>query len=161
MVDVRRHVRPFFLAVDGTKPTRFKPYYDFSSYLVTQAAFCFTTAPFVLLSLRSSLLVWSRVYFYTVLGAAAAMAFFASPGKIWLNKRLQMRNKRRIEKEVVGDSRGHQLLGLPSDPGEDVQEAVKEIKLEVETRRRQGSLVGMPTGEEMRAAVERKLGKKL
>ncbi len=52
-------------------------------------------------------------------------------------------------------------MGLPSDPGEDVQKAVREIRLEVEMRRRRGSLVGMPKGEEMRAAVEDKLGKKL
>lgn len=111
----------------------------------------------MLLTLRDSLLVWSRVYFYAILGAAAVMAFFASPAKPWLDKRLQVRNQRQMEGEV----RGHPLMGLPSDPGEDVQEAVREIRLEVEMRRRRGSLVGMPRGEEMRAAVEDKLGKKL
>ena len=159
--DVRRHIRPFFLTPDGTRPTPYKPYYDAVSYLATQTAFCFTTAPFVLLTLPSSLLVWSRVYFYAVLGAAAAMAFFASPAKAWLNKKLQMRNKRNMEKEVEGDGRGQPLMGLPSDPEEDVQEAVREIRQEVETRRKRGSVVGMPSGEEMRAAVEYKLGKKL
>ena len=71
-----------------------------------------------------------------------------------------MRNKRTIGKEQEGDSRGNPLMGLPSDPGEDVQEAINEIRQEVETRRRQGSFVGMPKGEEMKAAIERKLGKK-
>ena len=52
-------------------------------------------------------------------------------------------------------------MGLPSDPEKDVQEAVNEIKQEVEMRRRRGSLAGMPTGEEMKAAVEKKLGKNL
>ncbi len=155
--DVRRHIRPFFLTPDGTRPTPYKPYYDAFSYLATQAAFCFTTVPFVLLTLRDSLLVWSRVYFYAIFGAAATMAFFASPARPWLDRRLEVRNQREMEKEV----RGHPLMGLPSDPGEDVQEAVREIRLEVEMRRRRGSLVGMPRGEEMRAAVEDKLGKKL
>ncbi|KAL8824788.1 MAG: hypothetical protein Q9191_004826 [Dirinaria sp. TL-2023a] len=90
---VRRHIRPFFLTADGLRPTKYKPYYDTLSYFTTQAAFCFTTAPFVLLTLPASLLVWSRVYFYTVVGAAAAMAFFASPAKPWLNRRLQARNQ--------------------------------------------------------------------
>jgi len=159
--DVRRHIRPFFLTPDGTRPTPYKPYYDGASYLATQAAFCFTTAPFVLLTLRDSLLVWSCVYFYTVFGAAAVMAFFASPAKPWLNQRLQKRNQREMEKESEGEVRGQLMMGLPSDPGEDVQEAVREIRLEVEMRRRRGSAVGMPRGDEMKAAVEDRLGKKL
>ena len=84
VLDFRRHVRPFFLTPDGQRPTAYKPYYDIMSYLVTQTAFCFTTAPFVLLTLPSSLLVWARVYFYSIIGVAASMAFFASPAKPWL-----------------------------------------------------------------------------
>ena len=52
-------------------------------------------------------------------------------------------------------------MGLPSDPEKDVQEAVNEIKQEVEMRRRRGNLARMPTGKEMKAAVEKKLGKNL
>lgn len=89
------------------------------------------------------------------------MAFFASPAKPWLKKRLQERNQRTMERGTDREVRGHPLMGLPSDPGKDVQEAIEEIKHEVETRRRQGSAVRMPNGEEMRAAVEKKLGKKL
>ena len=61
-----------------------------------------------------------------------------------------------IEKET-----GHPLMGLPSDPGGDIDEAVQEIRAEVESRRRRGSKVGMPTGADMRAAVEEKIGKKI
>ena len=157
--DVRRYIRPFFLSPDGARPTRDKIYYDITSYLTTQAAFCFTTAPFVLLTLPNSLLVWSRVYFYTVIGAAAAMGFFSSPAKPWLKHKLEARNKGAIQKER--ETRGHPLMGLPSDPGEDIQEAVREIQQEVEMRRRKGSLVSMPNADEMRATVEQKTGKKL
>ena len=89
------------------------------------------------------------------------MVFFASPGKVWLDKKLRARNKQKVEKEPEIESRGQPLMGLPSDPEKDVQEAVNEIKQEVEMRRRRGSLAGMPTGEEMKAAVEKKLGKNL
>ena len=163
-LDVRRHLRPFFLTPDGTQPTAYKPYYDLASYLTTQAAFSFTTAPFVLLTLPSSLLVWSRVYFYTVIGAAFSMAFFASPAKAYLIHTLSARNQRskselRTETaRLENGERGHPLQGLPSDVTAEVDEAVEEIKREVELRRRSG---GMPSGNAMKAAVEEKLGKKI
>ncbi len=158
MTDFRRHVRPFFLTPDGQQPTAYKPYYDVLSYLVTQAAFSFTTAPFVLLTLPDSLLVWSRVYFYIVLGAAASMAFFASPAKLWLIKKLKERNQSALQPTEKIE---HPLMGLPSDPAGDIDEAVREIREEVQTRRRRGKSVSMPTGQDMKIAVEEKLGKKL
>ncbi|KAL9129853.1 MAG: hypothetical protein Q9217_001808 [Psora testacea] len=161
----RRHVRPFFLTPDGQRPTAYKPYYDIISYLATQTAFCFTTAPFVLLTLPASLLVWSRVYFYTILGAVASMAFFASPAKAWLIKRLRARNEGATPAQKKGraieNEREHPLMGLPSDPVGDIEEAVKEIKDEVENRRKNGSRVSMPTGVEMQKAVEEKMGKRI
>lgn len=149
---------------------------------MTQTAFCFTTAPFVLLTLPSSLLVWSRVYFYCILGTAASMAFFASPGKSWLIHQLKIQNAATgAEKEVLkaqghGHGRpdlggrrttntsaldGYGGLGLPDDPEREVQEAVAEIKSEVEGRRRRGSKITVPTGEELKQMVEERLGKKL
>jgi len=108
--------------------------------------------------LPDSFLVWSRVYFYVVFGAAASMAFFASPAKVWLIKKLKARNQSALQpKENIE----HPLMGLPSDPGRDIDEAVKEIKEEVEARRRRGTSASMPTGQNMKAAVEEKLGKKL
>ena len=96
------------------------------------------------------------------------MAFFASPAKAYLIHKLSARNKRskiqlqseteRLEK----GERGHPLQGLPSDLTAEVDEAVEEIRREVELRRRSGGKsVSMPTGNEMRAAVEQKLGKKI
>ena len=126
---------------------------------MTQTAFCFTTAPFVLLSLPSSLLVWARVYFYAVVGTAASVAFFASPAKPWLIQQLKKRNQH--AQQPPKEIREHPLLGMPSDPAGDIDEAVHEIMEEVEARRRRGQSISMPTGGEMKAAVENKLGKKI
>ncbi|KAL9121339.1 MAG: hypothetical protein Q9187_002105 [Circinaria calcarea] len=156
----RRHIRPFFMTPDGQKPTPNKRYYDILSYFATQAAFCFTTAPFVLLTLPSSLLVWSRVYFYTIFGVAASMAFFASPAKPWLNRRLSERNHLVPQRSSSQSSTNQPMLGLPSDPGQDINEAVKEVREEVEARRRRGLSASMPSGRDLKAAVESKLGKK-
>jgi lysophospholipid acyltransferase len=50
---------------------------------------------------------------------------------------------------------------LPNDPERDFDEAVQEIKSEIESRRRRGSVVNMPNGEELKNAVEEKIGRKL
>ena len=52
------------------------------------------------------------------------------------------------------------LLGLPEDPGRDVDEAVEEIKHEAEIRKRGGSKIEMPTADEMKRVIEEKLAKK-
>lgn len=51
-------------------------------------------------------------------------------------------------------------MGLPSDPAGDIDEAVREIREEVEARKRRGAPGRMPEGVEMKALVEEKLGKK-
>lgn len=119
------------------------------------------------------------------------MAFFASPAKGWLIRRLNERNRLRrdallqrgeVEREgekeereggkeerdeKKGEEEGIVLMGLPSDPGGDIDEAVREIRDEVEARRRKGGddddggRVGMSTGVDMKVAVEGKLGRKL
>lgn len=159
--DFRRHVRPFFLTPDGQRSTPYKIYYDIFTYFVTQTAFCFTTAPFVLLTLPSSLLVWARVYFYTIVGTAASMAFFASPAKPWLEQKLKTRNQHALQPQKENAEHRMGVLGLPDDPAGDIDEAVQEIREEVEARRRRGQSINMPTGADLRAAVEAKLGKKL
>ena len=181
--DFRRHVRPFFLTPQGN-PTPNKKYYDIFSYLVTQTAFCFTTVPFCLLSLPDSLKVWARVYFYCVIGTAACVAFFSSPGKIWLIKQLKARNEGLLKKDkenekekekerrppppplVRADTNGDQNVsfvgpGLPDDLEKEVSQAAQEIKEEVESMRARGASISMPTGADMKAAVENKLGKRL
>ena len=98
------------------------------------------------------------------------MAFFASPAKRYLIQRLSERNNDNKQKMQAGsdmdrmekEERGHPLQGLPSDFTTEVDEVVEEIRREVETRRRKGSVdVGMPKGEEMKKAVEERLGKKI
>ncbi|ERF73803.1 hypothetical protein EPUS_05507 [Endocarpon pusillum Z07020] len=157
----RRYVRPFFLSPDGKTSTQNKKYYDFLSFLATQLAFCFTVAPFVILGFSDSIKLWSRVYFYCIIGVAATMGFFASPAKQYLIKQINKRNHPRVQRTASQETLGQPTLGLPSDPGRDIDEALKEIRTEVETRRRRGSRVSMPTGQELKAAVEDKLGRKL
>jgi lysophospholipid acyltransferase len=157
----RRHVRPFFMSPDGKTSTPNKKYYDVVSLLATHLAFCFTVAPFVILRFSDSIKLWSRLYFYCIIGVAATMGFFASPAKHYLIKQINKRNHPRMQRTVSEETLGQPTLGLPNDPGRDIDEALKEIRLEVEIRRRRGSRVSMPTGQELKAAVEDKLGKKL
>lgn len=86
------------------------------------------------------------------------MTFFASPAKPWLIRKLKKRNQNSLQPKEKAE---HPLMGLPSDLAGDIDEAVREIKEEVETRRRRGQSISMPTGGDMRAAVEDKLGKKI
>ncbi|MCJ1385934.1 lysophospholipid acyltransferase [Xylographa soralifera] len=159
--NARRYIRPFFLTPDGQRPTPAKRYYDLVTYFATQSVFCFTTAPFVLLTFSASLLVWARVYFYAVLMIAASMAFFASPAKGWLVRELDKRNRPALAKRRSQETLGSPLLGLPNDPGRDVDEAVREVREEVEARRRRGGSATMPKGEELKERVEAKLGREL
>jgi len=144
----RRYFRPFFLDPTTGQPTRYKIYYDVLSYIVTQLAFSFTTAPFVLLELPASYLVWSRVYFYGIIGTALSTVFFASPAKPLLKQKLDKRVAKAqagtgIKKELNVSQEnllnGDPVLGLPSDPSKDLEEAVKEIRSEIEARQRKGS----------------------
>lgn len=188
--DCRRHIRPLFLAADGSgKPTPHKRYYDVASYLATQLAFSFTVMPFVLLSFSASATAWARVYIYCIVGVAASMAFFASPGKAWLKQQLAARMKaarsaassdqgssaivdtRRLGDElskkvgmdlrpVVGrnDSRESltgPALGMPDDPGQDLDEIMSELKAEVALRRSRGQSIGQGLQEAVQQVQEK------
>ena len=159
--NARRYIRPFFLTADGQHPTPTKRYYDLVTYLATQSVFCFTTAPFVLLTFSDSLLIWQRVYYYAVLMVAGSMAFFASPAKDYLIRELDKRNHPALRKTRSQETLGSPLLGLPNDPGWDVDEAVREVREEVEARRRRGGSASMPKGEELEERVEAKLGREM
>ncbi len=136
--DCRRYFRPFFIDPHSSRPTSYKIYYDIFSYLVTQLAFSFITTPFVLLTLPASWLVWSRVYFYAVIGTILSTAFFASPAKPWLKRKLEERAAKAGASTETSYSQeslsGQQpVLGLPP---ESFDEAINEIKMEMETRKR-------------------------
>ena len=159
--DFRRHCRPFFMTPDGKSATKWKIYYDVLGYIATQLAFCFTTAPFVILGWNDSLMCWARVYFYAIVGVGASMAFFASPAKKVLATRLAKRNHPHLRKTVSEETQHMPSLGLPNDPGREIDDAVEEIRTEIETRQRRGSTVAMPSGEGLVQALEQKLGRKL
>lgn len=90
-----------------------------------------------------------------------SIIFFASPAKGYLVRSLKKRNKPHIPRTASMESLQQPTLGLPNDPAREFDDAVQEIKAEFEARRRRGSVVGVPTGEELKAAVEAKLGRKI
>ncbi|EER28995.1 lysophospholipid acyltransferase [Coccidioides posadasii str. Silveira] len=158
----RRHLRPFFLTTDGSKPTPLKRYYDILGWLTTQLALSFAAAPFIILQFTDCITAWKHVYFYGIIGIASSLAFFASPGKKFLVKKLDARNKglaagRRDEKKEPAQP---PTLGLPDDPEREFDEAVSEIRSEIEAKRRRGSVVSMPSGHELKVLIEERLGRK-
>ncbi|KAJ5578909.1 hypothetical protein N7450_007776 [Penicillium hetheringtonii] len=157
----RRYVRPFFLTPDGAHPMPYKRYYDIASWLVTQLTLGFAVIPFIILSFDDSIAVWSRVYFYGIINIVVSLIVFASPAKSYLLGRLKRRNRPHVTRTVSQETVRPPTLGLPNDPERDFDEAVQEIKAEIESRRRRGSVVTMPNGEELKIAVEQKIGRKL
>jgi lysophospholipid acyltransferase len=156
----RRYVRPFFLMPDGKTGTPYKIYYDAVGFVATQVGFSFATAPFVLLDFKDSLLVWSRVDFYGIIGTVLGFAFFSSPAKGYLLREIKKRTSTAtagkvemikgedgITRPVVitrtdsTDSLKVPLLGM-TDLEKDIKEAVNEVKAEIEERRRNGSSKG-------------------
>lgn len=119
--------------------------------------------------------VWQSVYYYGILTTLSALVFFSSPAKKIFIKKLQARagGTAGAKKPVTFSAPsgpttpgvdGHdrdQTLGLPDDPAKDLDEAVQEIKGEIDARNRRGSTATMPSGADLKAAVEEKIGKKL
>lgn len=138
-----------------------KRYYDILSWLTTQVILGFAVLPFILLSFGDSVSVWGRVYFYGIIGTLGSIIVFASPVKGYLVSQLKRRNRPHAPRTVSQETVGAPTLGLPADPERDFDEAVQEMKAEIESRRRRGSAVTMPTGEELKIAVEQKIGRKL
>ncbi|KAK0711165.1 MBOAT, membrane-bound O-acyltransferase family-domain-containing protein [Lasiosphaeris hirsuta] len=145
----RRYFRPFFLDPKTQTPLATKKYYDFFSWLTTQLAMNFTTAPFLILTLSGSLAAWSRLYFYAIIGTVASMVFFASPAKSQLRRILEQRaakagadadglpKRQGLPRSISTDSLTSRepVLGLPQDPQLELDEALTEIRAEMEARR--------------------------
>jgi lysophospholipid acyltransferase len=121
----------------------------------------FVVMPFIFLSFSDSIRVWQSVYYYGVLAIIASLAFFSSPAKGILIKKLKARGRPNVVRSTSTDSLHEPTLGLPNDAIKEFDEVVQEIKAEIESRRRRGSVVTMPTGAELKAAVEGKIGRKL
>lgn len=121
---------------DGKHPTKNKRYYDIFTWLVTQLAFTFTTAPFILLSIHDSLLAWARVYFYGIIGVGACSIFLLTPGKKYLQQKVKARTVTRQEVRRADSHEGLQgaTLGVPHEPAQEFDEMVNEITEEVKRR---------------------------
>lgn len=141
--DFRRYFRPFFLHPRTQTPLPSKPYYDAFSWLVTQFTFSFATVPFLVLTLNGSLAAWANLYFYAVVGTLASLAFFASPAKPALKRRLEKRAAAAAAKgEGLHKSGSTESLngtepvyGMPGDVERDWDEAVGEIRAGVQKRK--------------------------
>jgi len=147
--DSRRLIRPFFLTPDGNHPLPRKRYYDVFSWLITQLAFSFTVSPFILLSFHDSMLVWSRVYFYCIIGVTGTSLFLASPGKKWVQSKVKQHSRPAVARADSHD--GSPTLGLPNDPGKAWDDMVEEISAEIESRRRKGQ----PINDDLKRAAAR------
>ncbi|KAF2094990.1 MBOAT family protein [Rhizodiscina lignyota] len=166
--NARRLFRPFFIEVPsptaapptpGTKPkeqgTKYKIYYDIATWFITQAAFSFTVAPFILLTFSASMTVWVRVYCYCIIGVIASVAFLFSPGKAYVVKQLKRRTGTDKRPEIARQesARAGTTLGLPDDPEQELQEIVAEVKKEIESRRQRGMSVDL----DVKKVVQEKL----
>ena len=153
-LDGRRLFRPFFMSTDGKSSAPSKVYYDSATWLITQVAFSFTVAPFILLSLDRSIIAWARVYFYCIIGVLVSMAVFSSPAVGVVRAQLNKRQRPQSQRVASSDSiiKGGQL-GLPEDPGQDLDELMDEIRKEVELRRTRG----MSISQGLQEAVQDRL----
>lgn len=134
-------MRPFFLDPVTGNPSPKKKYYDIATYIVTQLTFSFATTPFLVLSFSGSFLAWTRVCFYAAIWTFGSLVFFASPGKVALRKQLEKRQGRanaKLVRSLSTDSLTGRdpILGISKDPENDINEAVKEFRAEVEARQR-------------------------
>lgn len=156
-------MRPFFLTPDGTKPLPNKRYYDILSWLATQLTLSFAVVPFIILDFNKSFTVWSRVYFYGIINCAVSLLAFASfsPLRVYLVGQLKRRSRPQVARTASTETVHMPDLGLPNDPERDFDEVVAEIKAEIEARGRRGSTAKMPTGEDLKVAIEQKIGRKL
>lgn len=112
------------MSADGKHALPSKRYYDVLSYLTTQAAFSFCVAPFILLSIGDSLKVWSRVYFYCVIGTVACSLFLLTPGKLWLQRHVKARQVVTTAPRKTEAT----YLGLPADPGLELDEMIDGMR---------------------------------
>ncbi|PNS15521.1 Lysophospholipid acyltransferase [Sphaceloma murrayae] len=154
----RRLLRPFFLSPDGKTALPSKRIYDVFSFLITQVSFAFCVAPFILLEIGDSLVVWARVYFYAVIGTLFCSLFLLSPGKAYLAKEVKKRQATAAKPEMhrQDSNRLPTYLGLPNDPGQEWDEMVDEIAGEIERRRKDGK---DPVAE-IKAVLRERFGEK-
>ncbi|KAF3033923.1 lysophospholipid acyltransferase [Didymella keratinophila] len=178
----RRLVRPLFMTADGKSSLPTKIYYDVFTFFLTQLAFSFTVAPFILLGFSDTLKVWSRVYFYTLIGAAASFGLFSRnlPFRRQLQQRQSARaapasaidadvsNIEQIAKEEIkkdnltrtnsmastASNKRAPTLGIADDPEAELDAIVVQVKREITERKRRGSAL---QGFDVKAAIQEKM----
>ncbi|KAF1813121.1 MBOAT-domain-containing protein [Eremomyces bilateralis CBS 781.70] len=144
----RRLVRPFFLdyqnvdANNEPSPTKYKWVYDAFTWFITQTAFAFVVAPFIILTLDGSLRAWSGVYWYCIVGVAFCQLFLLTPFAKQLAAAAKRRQglapgKRPPVSRTTSHEAGGRTLGLPEDPEGDIDEIVEEVKAELNKIRAQ------------------------
>jgi len=178
----RRLVRPLFLAADGKSSLPSKIYYDVFTFFLTQLAFSFTVAPFILLGFSDTVKVWSRVYFYTLIGVAGSYAIFSR--SLPIRKQLQQRQTARtaatsaldldvsnietIAKEEfkkdnlsrtstsssTASGRKAPMLGIADDPEAELDGVVAQVKRDIAERKRRGSTF---QGFDVKTAIQQKI----
>ncbi|KAL2145974.1 hypothetical protein VTI28DRAFT_5631 [Corynascus sepedonium] len=151
--NMRRSFRPFFVDPKTGANLPSKKYYDIASWLTTQLTFSFAAAPFLILSFSDSLLAWSRVYFYAIIGTAGLMAFFASPAKVHLKKKIEKRNAKagvngngntgkggddKLSRSTSSESLASRtpVMGITQDLGKEFNDAMSEIRAFEEQKRK-------------------------
>ncbi|KAF2624046.1 MBOAT family protein-like protein [Macroventuria anomochaeta] len=178
----RRLIRPSFLAADGKTSLPTKIYYDVFTFLLTQLAFSFTVAPFILLGFSDTLKVWAGVYFYTLIGVAGCFGLFSRslPFRKQLQQRQSVRsaptsaadldvsNIEQIAKEEIKkdnltrtnsmasttSSRRAPTLGIADDPEAELDAIVAQVKREISDRKRRGSAL---QGFDVKKAIQEKI----
>ncbi|KAK8864476.1 hypothetical protein IAR55_001726 [Kwoniella newhampshirensis] len=88
----RRYVRPYFLPKDESSSKLPKRFYDITGWIMVQTNLNYIVAPFLLLRLKSSILAWHRMYWYSPILVAVTMAFFSAGGR--------RRLKRGLDKQI-------------------------------------------------------------
>ena len=175
-------IRPLFMSLDGKSPLPSKRYYDLFTALLTQVVFAYVVAPFILLGFSDTIKVWARVYFYTLIGVGISFAFFSR--SLPFRKQLSQLQSDRVPPSVVGTidgpliektareeisrertlrnnsheslagSRKVPVLGIADDPEAEIDEIVREVKAEIEERKRRGSVM---QGFDVKRTVQEKL----
>jgi lysophospholipid acyltransferase len=75
-------LRPLFISRDGTIVSRWKSYYDFLTWFLTQCCFYYSAIPFKMYTIDNTLRMWSAVYYVYHVGAALLFVFFLLFGKL-------------------------------------------------------------------------------
>lgn len=145
----RRNLRPIFMLSDGITPGPYKPYYDIVTYIVTQVGFGYVVQPFVILSFKDSIKMWSSVYFYGHVFIAVTIFIFQGPYKkqvlnhirsfypapLSASEKIKLDSERlrAIKREIEELSSNQPTLGVPQPDMDNFDEDLKEAMQEFDS----------------------------